>query len=353
MKILNSILTASLLITSAMAIEPIQKEAGFSGFVLMGGGYLAYENNEIAGNRLFNVQDSTLDNYGSPTEKKIGIPIFTGTVRYTLENKKTEFFIGNSLEDYLRMDATLALGVRHQFDGIGILGIRLLASTTPTDVWEDPFYKDGNRNDTERKSAGIGLKWESIMGSNFEVDIRARNISFDNDRNGASLNENLTGNGPAGTPTGDHGAVYISNAGQKLLEREGTLTSIEGLYTWNIDGNNFLIPSLKFTNDDRDGDARDSTRADLQLSHIFMNKTWIVASSLYVGSSSYDKDNPVFLKKQDTDYVGGGINLTYKDIFGWKDWALNAGAYASKGDSDIEFYDTNILLATAGIAYSF
>lgn len=339
---------SSLLASAAMAIEPMQKEAGWSGFLLMGAGYLKYENNEIAGNRLFNVSDTRLDDYGSAKSKSIGIPVLTGTASYTLEGSKTEFFIGNSLEDYLRMDATLALGVRHQFDGVGILGIRLLASTTPTDVWEDPFYKGGDRRDTERKSKGLGLKWESIMSSNFEIDIRARKMEFDNDRNGESLNDGI-----GGLPTGDNGAFTIDNAGQKLLEREGNLVSAEVLYTWTMNPNNFLIPAIKFTNDDRDGDARDNTRAELKLSHIFMNPKWIVASSIVAGKASFDKENPIFLKKQDTTQIGMGINVTYKNVFGWKHWNVNGGFYASQGDSDIDFYDTKLFLATLGVAYSF
>ena len=353
MKIIKTLLATSLIASSLMAIEPIQKEAGWSGFILMGGGYLQYENNEVAGNRLVDVEDKQISNYGSPDSQSTGTPVITGTARYTLENKKTEFFIGNSLEDYLRMDATLALGVRHDFEGLGIMGVRLLASITPTEVWEDPFLKNQDRSDTERTSTGLGLKWESILGSNFEIDIRARKFEFDNDRNGESLNIDKGATGPLGGATGDNGAVYIDNAGQKLLEREGTMASIEVLYTWDMNKNNFLIPALKFTNDDRDGDARDSTRTELKLSHIFINQNWIVASSIYAGQASFDEENPIFQKKQDTDFLGGGMNITYKNIFGWQDWNLNGGFYASQGDSDIDFYDTKLFIATLGVAYSF
>lgn len=354
MKTVKTLLLTSLIIASALAIEPIKKEAGWSGFIILGGGYLKYENNEVAGNRLVDVEDKQIDNLGSPDSQTTGIPVVTGIVRYTLDNKKTEFFLGNSLEDYLRMDATLALGVRHDFENIGILGIRLLASVTPTDVWEDPFHRGSDRSDTERTSAGIGLKWERIMDTKFEIDFRGRNIEFDRDRNGESLNaERDPGLGTVGDLIGDNGAHYIDNSGQKLLEREGTHASLELLYTWKMNDDNRLIPAVKFMNDDRDGEARDNTRTELKLSHIYTNKKWLVATSLYAGASSYDKENPVFEKKQDTDYLGGGMNITRKDIFGWKDWGLNGGFFASQGDSDIDFYDTSMFIATLGVVYRF
>ena len=85
------------------------------------------------------------------------------------------------------MDATIGLGVRHQFDGVGILGVRLLASSTPTEVWADPFTKNKDRQDTERTSTGLGLKGEGIMGSKFEMDFRARSLEFEDDFNGQAL----------------------------------------------------------------------------------------------------------------------------------------------------------------------
>jgi len=355
MKILNPIIVATLLVSSAMAIEPIRKEAGWSGFALFGGGYLKYENNEVAGNRLVDVKDTQINSYGSAESQTTGIPVLNGVLRYTFKNKKTEIFLGNTLEDYLRMDAALSLGIRHDFEGVGILGIRFLASTTPTDVWEDPFLKDQNRHDTERTSMGLGLKWERVLDSNFDIDIRARRFVFDEDKNGEALNVDRGATGTAGDLVipNDNGARYIDNAGQKLLERDGNMVSIEVLYTWNVNKNNFLIPAVKFTDDDRKGDSRDNTRTELKLSHLFINQKWLVASSIYGGKDSFDENNPIFQKKQDTDYLGVGVNATYKKVFGWKHWSINAGVYASEGDSDIDFYDTKLLMATLGAAYSF
>jgi len=350
MKILKGLILASVCASSILALQPMQKEAGWSGFLVLGGGHVEFENSEVAGNRLVEVEKKRIEHLGAPSSQSTAIPFVTGTVRYTLEDKKTEFFGGNSLEDYLRMDATLAVGVRHSFEGTGIIGVRLLASTSPTEVWEDPFLKNQNRVKTDRTSAGLGLKWEGIMDSNFEIDFRARSFDFDDkDYNGFSLIDNAN----AGSLVGDNGAHYINTAQAYSLQRKGAMASLEFLYTWKMNDNNLLIPAIKFTGDDRDGNARDNARSELALTYLFKNPNWLIATNLFVGESSYDKVNPVYLKKQDTDYVGGGVNITYNKLFGSENWGLNGGFFASQGDSDIDFYDTKIFLMSLGVAYKF
>ncbi|PHR55606.1 MAG: hypothetical protein COA44_10180 [Arcobacter sp.] len=352
MKIIKSIVIASLLVSSTMAIEPIAKEAGWSGFIVVGAGHLVYKNNEIAGNRLVDVEDKTIDDLGSASSQTTAIPVLTGTVRYTLENKKTEIFLGNSLEDFLRMDATLALGVRHDFENIGVLGIRLLASATPTDVWEDPFVTGTDRTSTERSSAGFGLKWERIMDSNFELDIRARNVEFDKDLNGQALvNTGLAGTIVPGEE--NSGARYITQAQQKLLEREGSLVSAEVLYTWKMKKSHILIPSFKYLVNDRDGDARDSAENEVKITYIFADAKWLVATSVYAGFSKYDEKNPIYNEYQDSKTYGGGINMTYKKPFGLENWGINASVAAINSDSDIGFYDTSLFITSLGLLYKF
>lgn len=349
MKLIHSLIGLSLVTVSAMAIEPMQKEAGWSGFALLGAGHLNYKNNEVAGSDEIDVKNKRIDNRGSGSSKSTVIPAITGVVRYTFESKKTEVFIGNTLEDYLRLDTSMSLGIRHEYKQVGILGMRLLATTMPTSVWTDPLATGVDRQETDRSSLGMAFKWERIMNSNFEVDFRHRNIKFDTDNNGASL----VNNGLAGTSAGSNGEVYITSAQQELLKREGTEDSLELLYTWIINQTNFLVPSMKYTVSNRDGESRDYNEAEFKVSYAHISSKWTVASSIFAGSSFYESNNPVFTKKQDASYIGVGINATYKKPFGWKDWGINANLYSSKSDSDIDFYDSELFIATLGMVYSF
>lgn len=349
MKNLKFLLIASILTTSSFAIEPMKNEAGWSGFVVLGGGNMSYKNNEISGSSQMNLSNETINNRGKANSESSFIPMITGALQYTFDDKKTEIFLGNALEDYLRLDTSTALGIRHEYDNVGIIGVRGLFSTFPTNVWEDPLATGVKREKTDRTSGGIGVKWERIMDSNFEVDFRFRNIDFDNDSNGLSL----VNNAAAGTSAGSNGEVYITSDEQKLLSRKGTEASLEFLYTWNLDNKNFIIPSFTYSKHNRDGAARDNDEIELKLTHAYWGSKWVVSSNVFIGTALFDQDNPVYNKKQDANSVGAGVNITYKEPFGWKKFGINANIATAKSDSDIDFYDSELFVATLGLAYRF
>jgi len=342
MKISKSLLATSISLavlmqaSSVMAADAMQKEAGWSGYVLLGAGYMEMENSEIAGTKIIDLENKQINNYSSPPSQSSAIPVLNGKVRYTLDDKTTEFFLGNEMNDYLSLDAGIALGVRHEFNGIGIMGARLLVSTSPTEVYEDPLLTGANRKKTDRTAAGGGLKWEKIMESNFDLDITARNLNVDKDRNGQSV---------VGT--------VITQAEQKSLERDATIATAQVLYTFDINKENQLIPAAMYIDTNADGSARDNTAYEIQLQHVYMGGHWVVKTTVAGGASSYDKKNPVFNDKQDTTYWEAGTNVTYMQPYGWKDWGISGGLLASAGNSDINFYDTQIFVAYAGMMYMF
>ncbi|MDT8281372.1 MAG: DUF2860 family protein [Gammaproteobacteria bacterium] len=321
---------------SAMAADPMQKEAGWSGRVLVGAGYMELENSEVAGTKIVDLENKQINNFSSPSNESTAIPVLNVLVRYTLDDKTTEFFAGNTMEDYLNLDSAIALGVRHEFNGVGIMGVRTIVSASPTDVYEDPLLTGANRKKTDRTTAGIGLKWEKIMASSFDLDLTARNLNVDKDRNGQSL---------VGTT--------ITQAQQNTLERDGTISTAQVLYTFDINKANRLIPAVMFINTNTDGSARDNTAYELELTHVYMNGHWLAKTSVSGGASSFDNKNPVFDEKQDTTFLTAGSNITYMQPYGWKDWGISGGLLFSAGNSDIKFYDTQIFVAHVGMMYMF
>ncbi|HIC44942.1 MAG TPA: DUF2860 domain-containing protein, partial [Sulfurimonas sp.] len=125
------------------------------------------------------------------------------------------------------------------------------------------------------------------------------------------------------------------------------------LYTWKLNANNFIIASIKATSSDRDGDARDYSQSELKIGHLFNNANWLIASNVFASTSVYDEKNPIFDEYQDAKTLGGSINLTYKKPFGWEDWNLNMGVVAVQSNSDIEFYDSSLVIGTFGFVYVF
>ena len=340
MSVSKSLLTAALPLTvllqtsSAMA-APMQKESGWSGGVEWGAGYMSLVNSEVAGNKIVDLEQKRIKNgAATPDNETAVIPVVNFQVRYTLDGEKTEIFLGNDGGDSLRLDNSTALGVRHEFSSMGIMGVRLLfgSSIAATEVYEDPLDATGKRKTTDRTTSGIGLKWEQIMKSNFEIDLRVRKIDIDKDKNGD---------------------VFGNAAISKALERDGDMADLKLSYIIPISQSHMLVPFVKYTDNNRDGSARDYTQGDAGLAYIFMTSGLTVATSASGGKSSFNKNNPVFNDKQDTTYWSVGSKVTFAEPFGMKNWNANIGALAAEGNSDISFYSTKVRIAYGSLGYKF
>ncbi len=333
MKVLKILSLGTILFTSLMAIEPINKEGGFSGYIFLGASSVGLKSSEIAGSSTIDFKNETIYDHSSPNKNSAISALLLGELKYTLSDKKTEFFIGSSTEELFGFDTSAALGVRHSFDGTGIIGARLLASTTPANVWQDSFLIGSKRVETKRQLRGIGVKWESIFESNFEVDLRSRKVAIENDNNGQSTS--LT-------------ALQIAQ-----FKREGSLNSAEILYTYKISDGNMLIPSLKYTNDNADGSAENNDKINLKLSHIYAKEKWLFVTTADVGQSYFKERNPLFNKKRDALSCLLGANVTYKKPFDIDKVGIYSGVIFANSNSKIDFYDTNIFVFTLGATYSF
>ena len=325
------------------AFEPIPSESGFGGFVRLGGGYSWVESNMVAGTAFGDVGERYIDSLtDSPDSKSSGIPQFDWNVNYTFANTRTQLFAGSRLEDIFLFDATSQAGVRHQFDSLGILGASLVFSTLPADVWEDPYVVNARRSTTDRTSTGVRLAWERMFDSNFELDYIYRNIGIDDENSGDAL--------------ATAGSLTVDEKG--LLRRKGASHQLKGAYFFEIDKNHILTPQLIFNYQDLDGDAMKNYFGDFQLTYTYLGPKFTLSVNGFIGYADYDKRNPIYGKTQNDTRYGAGALGSWKNPFGWKPFGIDkfrlysqVGYFAS--DANIDFYDTNIFLATAGVWVGF
>ena len=201
----------------------------------------------IAGNALdsdINNNDISSINEEASKESAV-IPSFTYELKYTFAEAKTELFLGTNLEDLLTFDNTGKLGARKKFDGLGVIGAGFLFTTLPSTVWKDPYDTSKSRQSVDRPSLGVFLKWEGIIGSKFDLEMRLRNYEIDGgDQSG--LNAPYTGEVA-------HGLSDLQLNSQ--LNREGDLRKLIATYNWIINRKNHLKPSLHFSDYSLDGQA--------------------------------------------------------------------------------------------------
>jgi hypothetical protein len=308
----------------AAALDPIPQESGFSGFIRPGVGYLNYKSNMVASFLGFDLSDKKTDSLDdSPDSQSTGLVLVPFSLEYTFASTRTQLFLGTDLTDLIRFDYTQQFGVKQ---GIGI----------PAKVWKDPYVVDRNRDETSRTSNGGRLTWDRILGSGLQLRYTYRKIDISSEKSGDFLG--------------------LSNDDKKLLERDGDRHIGEVAYRFNFAKRHTLAPAFIYTNDDRDGDAMKSDVYDFQLIYAYFGDTFSFTGNAFIGWADYDEKNPIYDKKQDDDRYGIQGTLYYKNPWDWRLFGSNpmnffVGAAFADTDSNIDFYDQEAAMITAGVFF--
>jgi hypothetical protein len=323
---------------TAMAIDPIPSTPGWRGFVVVGGGYADLRSNTVAGNNLIDIGQPTISSVAQrPRSDNTFYPVVTGEINYTFGNGWQAFF-GTALEDAITLDGVTQLGARKDLGSVGIVQGGLLFSGIPTQVWEDPYAEGVRRQDTDRDSTGLRLQWDRILGTGFELTFSYRDISIDTERSGEGVK-----------------SVACAAACRDLLRRDGDQYHFDASYLFRLgQGQRHLVrPMLRYTIDDRDGEAISGDSYRLQLSYVFLGQGYTVASNIAYGSSSMDARNPIFGARTDTDGVVVESTLFYRLPFESGRWQAVGSVLWGEGDSNVAFHDTELFMITAGVMYRF
>lgn len=323
---------------AALAIEPIPETPGWRGFVVVGAGYADLESNTIAGNNLIDIGQPTISSVTQrPRSDDTVFPVITGEINYTFGGGWQAFF-GTSLEDAVTLDGVTQLGARKDLGTAGIVQGGLLFSGIPTQVWEDPYAEGVRRKETDRDSTGARLQWDRVLGSAFELTFSWRDISIDTERSGEGVE-----------------SVACDVACRDLLRRDGDQYHFDASYLFRLgEGRRHLVrPMVRYTIDDRDGEAISGDAYRLQLSYVFLGQGYTVASNVAFGSSSQDARNPIFDARTDTDGVLLDTTLFYRLPIESGRWQAVGSVLWGEGDSDVAFHDNEIFLISAGVMYRF
>jgi hypothetical protein len=323
----------------AAAIEPIPQTPGWRGFVVMGGGYTDLKSNTVAGNNLIDIGQPVIDSVAQrPRSDDTFHPVITGEINYTFGGGWQAFF-GTSLEDAVTLDGVTQLGARKDLgsDG-GVLQGGFLFSGIPTQVWEDPYAEGVRRRETDRDSTGVRLEWDRILGSAFDVTLSYRDISIDTERSGQGVL-----------------SVACDAACQELLVRDGDQYSFDVSYLYRLGegGRHLVRPLVRYTIDDREGEAISSDGYRLQLSYVFLGQGYSVASNLAYGSSSHDARNPIFGARLDADGIVVDTTLFYRLPVESGRWQAVGSVLWGESDSDVAFHDNEVFMISAGLMYRF
>ena len=325
---------------AAMAIEPIPSTPGWRGFVVGGVGYLDLKSNLVAGNNLLDIGHPVIQSVNQrPRSDDAVHPVITGEINYTFDNRWQVFF-GTSLEDAVTLDGVTQLGARKDLGTAGTVQGGILFSGIPTQVWEDPYAEGVRRKETDRDSTGARLQWDRVLGSAFELTFSWRDISIDTERSGQGVT-----------------SVTCDAACQQQLRRDGDQYQFDVSYLFRLGESrrHLLRPMIRYTIDDREGDAISGDAYRLQLSYVFIGSgaRYTVASNVAYVSSSQDARNPIFGRKTDADGVALDTTLFYRLPIESGRWQAVGSLLWGKDDSDVNFNDAEVTSVSLGLMYRF
>lgn len=322
----------------AGAIEPIPETPGWRGFVIAGAGYVELRSNFVSGNDLVDIGDARLGSLSSrPSRDETFLPVFTGEINYTFRGGWQAFF-GTSLEDAVTLDNVMQLGLRKDLGAAGIFQTGFLYTGIPTRTWEDPFAEGVRRQRTDRDSAGFRVQWDRIMETGLELTFSYRDVSIGRERSGSGVT-----------------SVPCAIACQDLLSRDGEQYSFDASYLFRLGagGNHLVRPQVRYTFDERDGDALAGDSYRLQLSHVYVSQRYTIASNIAYGELSRDAVNPIVGVKTDADRFLIGSTLFYRLPALGDGWQAVAGALWGQDDSSSRFHDAEAFLVNVGLMYRF
>jgi hypothetical protein len=330
-----SVLIVSVWANPSLAIEPIPQKDGFSGVIGAGANYFNFKSNEIAKVAGIEVSEKTAGSLSEePDSKSSALPALKFDLRYTLGSSQTQFFLANDLFDLVKLDSIAELGVRQQFSDRSILSVGVVYSGL-VKVYSDPYVVGTERGDTKRTAAGARVIYDKIMGSGLAIEAMYRKIDIDDELSGTQ------------------GGLGLTPSQISLLDRNGKEMSLGLQYTFPVGEGQIITPSFTYIRSDLDGDAMKNNRYQFEALYVYDSKVFAFGLNLLFAWATYDQSNPVFNKEEKDTVYGAFATGAYKNIFDVRGMDLVGRVGGEVKDADIDFLNSQALIAGLSLQYRF
>jgi hypothetical protein len=326
----------------SFALPEVSEEKGWSGYVAVGASYTDVKSNTIVGNKLADFGEKRISSINQRNESTDDtFPAITGEARWTL-GRRNQLFIGSSVEDKVKLDGVAQLGWRKTTDSAGTFQVSLLSTNTiPSEVWDDPYRvetdaaNNGQRRDTDRDGNGARFQWDRIFGTNFEVQLTARDIDIDHEASGESA------------------CGGLDTVCARSLARDGDFRKLAVGYLFSFGENHALRPEISAASMNADGQAKDYDQTNLKLTYTYFGDIFTFISNVVVGEQDFDNNNPLYGDEQDSDIAAIDASLFYKLPTDSGRWQLVGNVLYGDIDSDIDFHDSEVFSVAALVQYRF
>jgi hypothetical protein len=219
----------------------------------------------------------------------------------------------------------LNLGATYETGKAGILDTAVFF--TPFEqAWENPYITGINRKETDTTKYGLRIGLNRIMGTGFRAQLVYLNDDVDDDVIGELMPE---------------------------MARDGAVYSLNLNYSYYVGNNLELRPRVSIRKGDYDGEANSFRKYKIDLETRYMTGQWMIVPRVYYSHSDFEETNPIFDKTRKNDSYGASLMTTYMAPFNWEKWSTTCLLALSRGDSNIDFYDTEATTFGGVLSYHF
>lgn len=325
------VLLVSCLLISPLNAKPLAQEGGWEFTLSLNAGAVGGRSNLTTSDD--NKVISDVNNQADASSRAIAFPFVR--VQYTAQDLKTQLFLGNSREQISTSQFQYEFGVTHQFSDTS----KLTAAYFPelplfNETWQDPFLVGQKRVKTDNDAQGGRIQLERIAGGPLTLKYAYARSHVDNDQSGASW-------------------LGLTQVQLKSLQRSSDYHRVALETMFPIARGVFLKPTLQYTMRSADGEAESFDDYNFKLALLVFKGRHTSISTVNIGSSVYQQQNPIFDKKQDSTNAGIFSVYSYARPFNWQDVTFSLIAGYNQKQSHISFYDESGFIVSTGLAYTF
>ena len=266
-----------------------------------------------------------------------GLLGFLGTVQYTFGESPThQVYAGTTREDIATGTIAFEIGYRHQLSGGTILDVSVLPTLISGKAWADPYAVGVNRNETDVKGNVGRLQLTNIGGTAFRTDFAIGQSDVDDELSGTQ-NE-----------------LGLSDEAVALLDRERTYVYAKAGYPFILPNQaGVFVPSMVYFNSDAEGGALSFDSYGIELNYAKRIGRHGFVVTLDASDRQYDEANPIYGKAREENEYGAFLAYEFGGLMGYEDWSFITLLGLRTIDSNIDFYNSEQVLASVGVDYKF
>lgn len=317
---------------SMPAYSGLAPSEGFSGnFSVLAGFYS--DSSNLSTEQDSNQATNTMEGDG----ENQGLLGFLGTVKYTFGESLThQVYAGTTREDIATGTIAFEIGYRHKLSGGTILDVSVLPTLISGKAWSDPYAVGVNRNETDVKGNVGRLQLTNIGGTAFQTDFAIGESDVDDELSGTL------------------GTKSISPEKAALLDRERTYVYAKAGYRFILPNQaGLLVPSMVYFHADAEGDALSFDSYGIELNYAKRLGRHGFVVTLDANDRQYDEANPIYGKSREENEYGAFLAYEFGGLMGYEDWSFISLLGYRTIDSNIDFYNSEQVLASVGIDYKF